>query len=99
MSFHDEQAIELRLVPPPRWVTSDDTEMAVAVVDVLRRHGGIEQGALASAFAGHHAVDPYRGCGPAAHDILHAMTGREGIPDDWLAAREPLRHDLDLAAD
>lgn len=27
--FHDQQAIELRLVPPPRWVTTDDTEMAV----------------------------------------------------------------------
>jgi ADP-ribosylglycohydrolase len=71
--FHDEQAIELRLVPPPRWVTTDDTEMAIAVVDVLRRHGGVEQDALASAFAGRHAVDPYRGYGPAAHDILHAI--------------------------
>lgn len=56
--FHDQQAIELRLVPPPRWVTTDDTEMAVAVVDVLRRHGRIEEDALANAFARRHAVDP-----------------------------------------
>jgi ADP-ribosylglycohydrolase len=71
--FHDRQAIELRLVPPPRWVTTDDTEMAVAVVDVLRRHGRIEEDALAIAFARRHAVDPYRGYGPAAYDILRAI--------------------------
>jgi ADP-ribosylglycohydrolase len=28
--------------------------------------------------------------------LVAALTGREGIPSDWLAAREPLRHDLDL---
>jgi ADP-ribosylglycohydrolase len=28
--------------------------------------------------------------------LAAALTGREGIPPDWLAAREPLRHDLDL---
>ena len=71
--FHDEQAIELRLLPPPRWVTTDDTEMAVALVDVLRRHGGVEQEALAHAFARRHAFDPYRGYGAGAHDILRAI--------------------------
>jgi ADP-ribosylglycohydrolase len=71
--FHDEQAIELRLLPPPRWVTTDDTEMAIAVVDVLRRHGGVEQEALAHAFARRHAADPYRGYGPGAHDILRSI--------------------------
>jgi ADP-ribosylglycohydrolase len=29
--------------------------------------------------------------------IMGAMTGVEGIPPDWRAAREALRHDLDLA--
>lgn len=31
--------------------------------------------------------------------IMASLTGAEGIPDEWLAAREPLRHDLDLSAD
>ena len=71
--FHDQQGIEVRLVPPPRWVTTDDTEMAIAVVDVLRRHGAIEEEALANAFARRHSVDPYRGYGPGAHDVLRAI--------------------------
>jgi ADP-ribosylglycohydrolase len=64
------QAIELRLVPPPRWVTTDDTEMAVAIVDVLRRHERIEEDRLADAFARRFAADPYRGYGPGAIEIL-----------------------------
>ena len=28
--------------------------------------------------------------------LAGALVGDEGIPGDWLAAREPLRHDLDL---
>jgi ADP-ribosylglycohydrolase len=59
--FGDEQAIELRLVPPPRWPTTDDTEMAVAIVDVLRRHERIDEDRLADAFAGRFSADPFRG--------------------------------------
>jgi ADP-ribosylglycohydrolase len=28
--------------------------------------------------------------------VMAALTGTKGIPSDWLEAREPLRHDLDL---
>jgi ADP-ribosylglycohydrolase len=31
--------------------------------------------------------------------VMAALTGSEGIPGDWLAAREPLHHDLDLTED
>jgi ADP-ribosylglycohydrolase len=36
--FEDPQGIDLRLLPRPRWLTTDDTEMAIAIVDVLERH-------------------------------------------------------------
>ena len=68
--FMDQQAIELQLVPPPRWPTTDDTEMAVAIVDVLRRHKAVHEDALALAFAQRHAADPFRGYGPGAHATL-----------------------------
>lgn len=31
-----------------------------------------------------------------AGGLAAALSGSEGIPEEWLAAREPLRHDLDL---
>jgi ADP-ribosylglycohydrolase len=68
--FEDQQGIDLRLLPPPRWITTDDTEMAIAIVDVLSRHGGIDEDRLATAFARRHARDPYRGYGPGAREIL-----------------------------
>jgi ADP-ribosylglycohydrolase len=41
---------ENRLPPPPWWRT-DDTEMALAIVEVLNRFGRIDQDALAQRFA------------------------------------------------
>jgi ADP-ribosylglycohydrolase len=81
--FNDEQAIELRLVPPPRWPTTDDTEMAVAIVDILRRHERIDEDRLADASAGRFSADPFRGYGPGAIDILTAI--RAGQPWDVVA--------------
>jgi ADP-ribosylglycohydrolase len=69
----DEERIELRVVPRPRWPTTDDTEMAVAIVDVLRRHERIEEDRLATAFAGRFAADPYRGYGPGARHVLDGI--------------------------
>jgi ADP-ribosylglycohydrolase len=68
--FEDQSAIELRLVPPAFWPTTDDTEMAIALVDLLRRHGGIEEDLLALAFAGRFAADRNRGYGPGTEGIL-----------------------------
>jgi len=53
----------------PRWETTDDTEMAIAIVDVLRRHEGIDEDRLAEAFAARFAADPSRGYGPGAVQI------------------------------
>jgi ADP-ribosylglycohydrolase len=45
--------------------------MAIAIVDVLSRHERIDEDALAVVFARRHALDPGRGYGPGAHDILN----------------------------
>jgi ADP-ribosylglycohydrolase len=62
-----------RSVPPAPWRYTDDTEMALAVTEVLRRHGRIEQDRLAEVFARRYRADPHRGYGFTAHDILTAI--------------------------
>ena len=57
-------ALATRVAPvrgPWRW--TDDTAMALSVVDVLAHHGGIDARALAQAFARHYVREPARGYG------------------------------------
>jgi ADP-ribosylglycohydrolase len=68
-----EKLVETRALPRAPWVTTDDTEMATAIVDVLERHGAVVQDALAIAFARRYARDPHRGYGGGARDILTAL--------------------------
>jgi ADP-ribosylglycohydrolase len=77
-----EHLIESRAVPRAPWMTTDDTEMATALVDVLDEHGTLDQDALARAFARRYARDPGRGYGGGAHGILRAFG--EGEP--WQVA-------------
>lgn len=65
--------IENRGFPRPPWRTTDDTEMATAIVDVLGAVGRIDQDRLARAFALRYRRDPARGYGAGAHDILAAI--------------------------
>jgi len=54
------------------WDYTDDTEMAIAIVEVLAAYGRIDQDALAAAFAARFAADPERrGYGAVAYWILH----------------------------
>ena len=69
---------DTRQLPPAPWCWTDDTAMAVSVVDVLERHGGIVVDALALAFARRYAAEPHRGYGSTAHEILQAIG--EGQP-------------------
>ena len=48
--------------------------MAIAIVDVLRCHGSIEEDRLAEAFAARFAADPSRGYGPGAVQILERIS-------------------------
>lgn len=67
-----------RSAPPGPWSYTDDTEMALAIVEVLARHGTVDQYDLATTFAHRYVADIYRGYGPAAHGILQAI--HDGTP-------------------
>jgi ADP-ribosylglycohydrolase len=56
-----------------RWIWTDDTAMAFTIVEVLRAHGAIEPAALAVALAKRYAVEPARGYGRGAHEVLSAI--------------------------
>src|SRR4051794_39623308 len=61
--------------PPLRWRYTDDTEMALAIIEVLGRHGRIDQDDLAETFARRYARDDRRGYGGMAHEILRQLGG------------------------
>jgi ADP-ribosylglycohydrolase len=68
-------ARELTAAP---WPVTDDTVMAMSIVDVLRDCGYVEQHTLAALFAARYRLDPSRGYGPGAHRLLSALL--EGWP-------------------
>jgi ADP-ribosylglycohydrolase len=70
-----ELRITTRTVPTAPWPYTDDTEMSLSVIGILRRYGLIEQDALASLFATHY--DPSRGYGPAMHRTLTRIASGE----------------------
>ena len=75
--FYFPEWIVPRQLPEPRWRYTDDTEMALAIVDVLSRHGRIDDNDLAQTFAARYWNDPQRGYGATAHEILAAIN--EGV--------------------
>ena len=66
-------------LPVPPWNCTDDTEMAMAIVQVLEEHEEIDQDTLARTFAERFAADPYRGYGAGARMLLESI--RDGA--DW----------------
>lgn len=62
-----------RALPAAPWTYTDDTEMALAIVEVLEDHGGIEQEQLAQVFARRYRCEPRRGYGGTAHESLRAI--------------------------
>ncbi len=71
-----------RPLPRPPWHYTDDTVMAMGIVEVLGRHGRIEQDELVAVFARRYWADVRRGYGPNIHKIFRAV--RRGVP--WRAA-------------
>ena len=71
-----------RELPPGTWKYTDDTEMALAIAEVLSDDGLLDQPRLASAFARRHALDPHRGYGSNTREVLRAIE-RGG---DWQTA-------------
>ncbi len=66
-----------RAVPPPVWRYSDDTEMALAIVEALGRDLGIDREELALSFARRYEADPYRGYGLSVRRVLEGIAGGE----------------------
>lgn len=65
--------IENRELPPPKWQYTDDTAMALSIVDLLVDAGLLEESALSSAFALRYTEEPNRGYGGGAHQILSLL--------------------------
>lgn len=73
-----------RVLPPAPWRWTDDTQMALSILDTLRAHGAIDQDDLASRFAAR--FEPARGYGEGASTLLDRV--RSGTA--WQAATRSL---------
>jgi ADP-ribosylglycohydrolase len=68
------EALRERFVPARApWAWTDDTAMALSVVEVLRERGTLDCDALAERFARRYQREPGRGYGGRAHEILSAI--------------------------
>jgi len=80
-----ESLIAERALPQAPWHYTDDTVMALAIVEILHRRGRIDQDELAGAFARRYRANRDRGYGGTAHGILAAI----GAGSPWsVVARE-----------
>lgn len=77
--------------PGRLWPWTDDTAMALGVVEVLKRRGRIDQDDLARTFASRYAAEPDRGYGPRTVDCLQ----RIGAGEHWGTANRKKRPWLD----
>jgi ADP-ribosylglycohydrolase len=62
------QRISRRLLPDSPWTYTDDTEMALSIVEILKEHGSIHQDHLANRFA--NRLQFNRGYGQGAYAVL-----------------------------
>lgn len=70
-----ESLLKRRTLPAPPWKYTDDTVMALSIVETLEIHGCIDQDALAERFSRKYRADPGRGYGGMAHRILCEIGG------------------------
>jgi ADP-ribosylglycohydrolase len=79
------QRLERRAVQPAPWRYTDDTEMALGIVEVLEAKQTVDQEMLASVFARRYRANPHRGYGGTAHEILQTIAA--GVSWSEAAAR------------
>lgn len=77
-----EFAVPKRWLPPEPWAFTDDTMMALSIVDVLSEQGRVDQDILARLFAARYTAEPDRGYGMTAHEILADVH----LGTDWRVA-------------
>jgi ADP-ribosylglycohydrolase len=65
-------------VPPGAWRWSDDTAMALGVLEVLKRRGVVDPDDLAATFARRYVAEPRRGYGHGARQLLGNVA--KGLP-------------------
>lgn len=66
-----------RAMPARPWSYTDDTVMAISVVDVLQDCDGIDRDRLADFFATRYQLDTARGYGATAHEVLSRIVAGE----------------------
>lgn len=69
-------------LPDPPWYYTDDTEMAIAIIQTLESRGVIDQAELAQRFADRFRAEPGRGYGAGARQLLIDI----GKGADWKQA-------------
>jgi ADP-ribosylglycohydrolase len=74
--------VSLDDLPPGPWPWTDDTHMALSIVEILARFGCIEQDALSRAFARRYVQDPRRGYAGGAARLLRQLA-QGGDWRDW----------------
>lgn len=72
---------EAQALPPPPWPVTDDTMMAIDIVETLAIHNRIPEVALAQRFV--QSYDPHRGYGVAMHSLLTQLAQTNG--ETWRA--------------
>jgi ADP-ribosylglycohydrolase len=72
-----ESLIERRAVPAPPWRITDDTIMALGIMEVLQGHAKVHQDELARVFARRYRLEPGRGYGATAKEVLAKI--QEGV--------------------
>jgi ADP-ribosylglycohydrolase len=77
--------IESRALPGPPWKYTDDTVMAMSIVDVIAELRRVDPDRLADLFARRYRRDPRRGYGGTAHEILGNIVA--GLPWSTAAAQ------------
>ena len=76
---HSPHTSTLADLPKHAWRWTDDTHMALSIVEVLKRYGQIDQDALAKAFARRFAEEPWRGYAGGAVRLLSQIA----LGADW----------------
>lgn len=82
-----EMMLDQRSAPTgENWPWTDDTAMAISIVETLYVHDGIDTEQLAARFGRRYAAEPARGYGGGAHQVLSAIAAG----DSWSVAARML---------